>query len=614
MRSHLRKMLYPVLFSLLLLLVTLPDPPAVRSLPTTDTATLNPVADSHVEEVSPDVNFGGESFLEVADATGASVGTKMGYIMFDLSGVYPPGATIDSAQLQLYVSVLTETHEVGVHYCSDNSWVESEITWSNRPAFEASVIDTTTVDTQGVWCSWTLTETVRTALSRGAKLTVVIKSEDKHEGAKWVQFYSREETGLEPKLMTTWSWTPPPDTEPPEISGLRYQPIDPTPVDDVVVTCSVIDLLSSRSYTFETGIGPDWTVLGGNWFVEGGELGQNQTEVDPQTAGVQKLLSVYTYDDFVLVTKAKVVSSAGTPHVGLAFRFVGSDNFYELMLRGGGYNDVYFQKKVGGAFSPIGNTSSYTLPTGTWITLKIVVSGEHFEGYVDDVLMVEATDDVFTAGQTGLSTPFTYARFDDVELSLCDGSGVEEVGLFYRVDGGSWNEVTMEDVGDSSYEARIPKQEVGVTVSFYVEAVDKASNKAESDTSSYEVTKISTSISCSVSADKIALGGGITVSGVISPARGNVTVTITYTDPDGVTVTRTVISNATGGYSDTYHPDKTGRWTVVASWAGDEVYEGATSVSVSFDVEFPWMLTSVGVVAVVAVAVFYFLRIRKREV
>ena len=89
-------------------------------------------------------------------------------------------------------------------------------------------------------------------------------------------------------------------------------------------------------------------------------------------------------------------------------------------------------------------------------------------------------------------------------------------------------------------------------------------------------------ISCSVSPESVSLEGSITVSGSIHPSVPGVTVTLTYSKPDGSTLTRTVKTNADGAYVDSYTPTEIGSWNVQASWEGDEEYKEAVSSAVSF--------------------------------
>ncbi|MCW3991025.1 MAG: Ig-like domain-containing protein [Candidatus Bathyarchaeota archaeon] len=99
------------------------------------------------------------------------------------------------------------------------------------------------------------------------------------------------------------------------------------------------------------------------------------------------------------------------------------------------------------------------------------------------------------------------------------------------------------------------------------------------------VTKISTTIACSVSPSEVNEGDYVTVSGSISPAVSGATVTYTYKKPDATTFTKTSTTGSGGSFSDNYKPDTTGSWSVSASWDGDAAHEGTSSSSTSFTVK-----------------------------
>jgi hypothetical protein len=98
-------------------------------------------------------------------------------------------------------------------------------------------------------------------------------------------------------------------------------------------------------------------------------------------------------------------------------------------------------------------------------------------------------------------------------------------------------------------------------------------------------TKLSSSITCSLSKSEITEGESITISGAIDPALSNRNVTLTYEKPDGSTQNRTVTTDSEGDYSDSFTPDTTGSWKINASWKGDEEYKGASSSTKSFTVK-----------------------------
>jgi len=98
----------------------------------------------------------------------------------------------------------------------------------------------------------------------------------------------------------------------------------------------------------------------------------------------------------------------------------------------------------------------------------------------------------------------------------------------------------------------------------------------------YYITKILSSISCSVFLSDTPHGKVITVTGVISPVPGAVNVTLTFTKPDGTSFTVIVTTTSDGLFTYTFKPETSGEWSVKASWPGSVNYEGATSRLVPF--------------------------------
>ncbi len=97
--------------------------------------------------------------------------------------------------------------------------------------------------------------------------------------------------------------------------------------------------------------------------------------------------------------------------------------------------------------------------------------------------------------------------------------------------------------------------------------------------------KVATTLSCVVSPDEVVEGKAVTVAGVINPFSPGKLVTLTYTLPNASTWTREVVTSLIdGSYTDVFTPAATGVWRVTAAWAGDSLFEGASSPSRSFTV------------------------------
>lgn len=166
----------------------------------TTTLTLNPIADVHVESANPNDNF---NHLDVLSLVNCSLGRDIVYIRFNLSDI-PRNVKIISAKLKLKTYYINANFTVYAHFCSNNSWSESELTWNNRPDFSSVVSDTVNVSHVNVWHNWTITQDVQSALD-GGQLTEVLDCSYTSE-FKWVSFYSRE-SAYKPELLVEYSTT-----------------------------------------------------------------------------------------------------------------------------------------------------------------------------------------------------------------------------------------------------------------------------------------------------------------------------------------------------------------------------------------------------------------------
>jgi len=174
------------------------------------TTTLIPVEDTYVSSAKGETNsnFGGKSYLQVANSANMFTGECLGFLKFDMADI-PSNTTIHSAKLELQTSLyVTSTHTIEVHYCPDNFWTELTITYQNCPSFTSVATDSAMVASTGEWYEWDVTSDVLTAIGDDKKLTLVLSS-DYHEDADWVWFHSRDQEyswmeKYRPKLVVSY--------------------------------------------------------------------------------------------------------------------------------------------------------------------------------------------------------------------------------------------------------------------------------------------------------------------------------------------------------------------------------------------------------------------------
>lgn len=133
-----------------------------------------------------------------------------------------------------------------------------------------------------------------------------------------------------------------------------------------------------------------------------------------------------------------------------------------------------------------------------------------------------------------------------VTATVIDESNVRCAWLIYTVNGEEETVVLMAQYGDA-FTATIPGQYDGVRTEYYVFAVNNEGNGVFSLTYDYTVTKPSSQISCNLSSSKVTyvITPSVTISGSITPAHPDVSVTIHYSiDGDSWDTLTTVTSDS----------------------------------------------------------------------
>lgn len=165
------------------------------------TITIESVADAYVNSSSPDTNYGAMDYVYVKKNSEQ----RFAYVKFDLSSL-PSDANIISAKLKLYLTDIGGyTGNINTYYCSNSSWTELEVTWSNKPDFSSEPTDENYfgmlvfVDR---YYSWDVTADVQEDLSQGNLTEVIIRKSSGH-----AKFQSKE-GAHKPKLEVEYSTKP----------------------------------------------------------------------------------------------------------------------------------------------------------------------------------------------------------------------------------------------------------------------------------------------------------------------------------------------------------------------------------------------------------------------
>ncbi|NHJ31527.1 MAG: hypothetical protein FK732_01575 [Asgard group archaeon] len=165
-----------------------------------------------------------------------------------------------------------------------------------------------------------------------------------------------------------------------------------------------------------------WSSIHGTWAIESGELSQSDSNLWEtfSVAGSNE------YADYVIETKVKLVSGTETS-AGILLRFGDVNNYYTFYINP---TMAVLGKRVTGTWTTIsGISKAHALDVG--YELKVELSQSDFKCYIDNTLVIEATDTTFVQGKIGLRTKLCDALFDDVKVS---GAGGAETPSTYEVD------------------------------------------------------------------------------------------------------------------------------------------------------------------------------------
>ncbi|MCK5403460.1 hypothetical protein KAI60_05035, partial [Candidatus Bathyarchaeota archaeon] len=171
-------------------------------------------------------------------------------------------------------------------------------------------------------------------------------------------------------------------------------------------------------------------------------------------------------------------------------------DLYTFSLRGDGPEISMFK----GSGDPFQDSEWYFLEkefyqplADIWYNVKIQVYNDIIKTQIwpEDVnepvgWVFEISDSDYDAGKIGLSCN-NQAAFDDIEVYLPSVTGIKEVNLWYSVNNEQSNKLVMDNTVNENYQAIIPKQTQGTTISMYIEAVDDLENIFNSETISYVV-------------------------------------------------------------------------------------------------------------------------------
>lgn len=160
------------------------------------TQTVNPDADSYVDQNSAASNFGSANPIVVDARSGRA---KRVYVHFSLPAV-PRNCSVTSAVLRMNATSAVTGRTLQA-YQAASSWTESGITWTNQPGTTGTAA---TASSATGWVSWTVTSQTQ-ALYSGTNTGFVVRDSSETAGAGVTQNYSsRSAASNKPELQVTF--------------------------------------------------------------------------------------------------------------------------------------------------------------------------------------------------------------------------------------------------------------------------------------------------------------------------------------------------------------------------------------------------------------------------
>lgn len=165
------------------------------------------------------------------------------------------------------------------------------------------------------------------------------------------------------------------------------------------------------SHNFDDAQAAGWTPTTGSWSVvqDSGNYvySQSSSSEGRTSAGSQ------AWTNYTLEAKVKIDNFNGTNRTYVAGRYQDGNNFYAASLYNSDGGKLELRKKVSGSSSTLA-TTDYALTTGVWYTVKLNLSGSTISMYVNNQLVLTASDSSLSSGAIGLVAYKTAAKFDDV--------------------------------------------------------------------------------------------------------------------------------------------------------------------------------------------------------
>ncbi len=162
-----------------------------------------------------------------------------------------------------------------------------------------------------------------------------------------------------------------------------------------------------------------WRTRNGTWNVTDGALRETGNVEDCRAIAGDR-----SWKDYTLSLKARKISGSE----GFLVIFHSADNNNQVWLNLGGWSNTHtaLERMEDGAKEAIGDGSPVTIETGRWYDIRIELSGSDIKCYLDDKLIIQATDRPMTPPGPLFAAASRDDSTGDIILKVVNVTGVEE--------------------------------------------------------------------------------------------------------------------------------------------------------------------------------------------
>ncbi|MEM3466776.1 MAG: DNRLRE domain-containing protein [Candidatus Jordarchaeales archaeon] len=385
-------------------------------------------ADTYVDQENPDASYGASEYLKVRSSESKNARI---YIFFNLSTI-PPGASVLSAKLFLYLSKPPASQRTYICYRLNSAWDEESLTWNGKPGSTSTFAASSTVSTTTGWVVWDVRDQVQRFLN-----------------------------GIGEHAWTNFGWE--------IVDGSENSP----EVQEAFFVSSKSGEQDKRPYLAIAFTPPKLNITVGTSIVAGEWVSLTINRLSQDGILVTRGDRIFKQDWINIgSTTVRLSTSSGTGAFSLS---PGGEPVDRVVIRDGETRAIIYYRDT-----TLGNH-----------TLSV-----HAEGYPAGYYVGGSTIVTVVAGNYSLEivnvsrSPENPVMGDIIKVSaLITGIGVDvkEVALYYSTDSGaSWTKLVMGFTG-GRYEAYIPGQNAFTEVSYYVEASDQKGNTVKTSISTVSV-------------------------------------------------------------------------------------------------------------------------------